>query len=80
MVTQTEFHSGWVCAFTVQLMEYLTQLVHPNEGHQFRTSTPRATLWIILQTSFIDCIASYLFHMAFSLSEMCYIVGFSRDT
>ena len=39
-----------------------------------------ATVWIILQISFFDCVASYLFHMAFLISEMCFNVSFSRDT
>ena len=40
-----------------------------------------STVWIILQTSpLFDCVASYLFHMDFSSTEMCFNVSFSRDT
>jgi len=45
------------------------------------TQHPVETMWIILQTSpFFNCTASYLFRMAFSLTEMCFNVGFFRDT
>jgi len=40
-----------------------------------------STVWIILQTSpLFDCVASYLFHMDFSSTEMCFNVSFYRDT
>jgi len=36
-----------------------------------QSAQPRTTVWIILQTSPFNCVASYLFCMAFSLTEMC---------
>ena len=50
--------------------QFLAELAHPNERNQLRLSTPRATLWIILQTSPFNYVANYPFRMAFSLPEM----------
>jgi len=32
-------------------------------------------VWIILQTSPFNCVASYLFRMAFSLTAMCLVLA-----
>jgi len=56
--------------------QFLAELVHPNERNQLRPSIPRATVWIILQTSPFKCVACYLFRMAFTLTEIYFNVGF----
>jgi len=64
----------WVGLHFLRPAQFLAELVHPNERNQLRPSTPCATVWIILQISPFNCVASYLFRifrMALSLTEMC---------
>ena len=72
--------SFWLGLHFLRPAQFLVELVHPNERNQLGSSTPFATAWIVLQTPFFDCVASYLLHMAFSLTENCFNVSFSRDT
>jgi len=73
--------SFWLGLHFLCQARFLAELVHPIERNQLQPKTPRATVWIILQTSlFFDCVASYLLRMAFSLTEMCFNVSFSRET
>ena len=53
--------SFWLGLHFLGPAQFLAELVHPYERNQLRPSTPRATVWIILQTFPFNCAASYLF-------------------
>ena len=72
--------SIWLVLRFLGPAQVLAELVHHNEKNQLQPNTPHATVWTTLQTSsFFDCVASYLFHMAFSLAVMCFNINFTRD-
>jgi len=57
--------SFWLGLHFLRTAQFLAQLVHPNERNQLPPSSPCATVWIILQTSPFNCVASYLFAWPF---------------
>ena len=69
--TRAEFHFGWVYTFFVQLSS-LRNWCTLTRATSCDLAPPRATVWIILQTSPFNYVASYLFRMAFLLTEMCF--------
>jgi len=53
--------------------KHLTDKILDSTGTILSPLSPNNSIpvWIILQISLFNCIASYLFHMAFLLTEMC---------
>ena len=56
--------SFWLGLNFLRPAQFLAKLVHPDEKNQFRPSTTRATLWIILQTFPFNCVATVVIFFA----------------
>ena len=59
LVGETWGVSFWLDWYFLRPAQFLAEPVHPNKWHRLPPSTPFATVWIILQTPFFDCIACY---------------------
>ena len=53
--------SFWLGLHFLCPAQFLVELVHSNKRNQLRPNIPRATVWIILQTSPFNCVASVNF-------------------
>jgi len=68
--------SFWLDWYFLRPAQFLAELVLPNKWQRLPTSTPFATMWVILQTPFFDCIASYPFYIAFSFIAIFLLLAF----
>jgi len=71
---RTEFHFSFVYS------PVFTELVHRNERNRLRPSTPCATVWIIAQTAFFDCVACYPVSNGFILFILMYLLSAALGT
>ena len=63
-------------------VQFLAEMVYPNEWNQLRPNGPFVNCMDHPANTLLRlrCYRSYLFHMAFSLTEICFDVNFSTDT
>jgi len=72
--------SFWLGLHFLCSAQFLLDLVHLNERNQLRPSTPCASVWIILQPSPFNCVASHLFAWPFHWLKCVFNVSLFRDT
>jgi len=79
MVSQADFHFGWVYTFSVQPSS-LRNWCNPMSETSCNPALPVQLCGSFCQHPSLTVLLVILDHMAFLLATMCFIVSFSRDT